>query len=77
LVYTHNLKGVHFRANKAFINDLNKIYTNNESDSGKKSFPIPWYIFIDENGKIIEKHFMRPSEIIKDENAFCSAKFRI
>ena len=61
LVYANHLKGVHFRANQAFIDDL-KLYWGGEK--GKKSFLIPWYMLIDENGNILEKHARRPSEIV-------------
>ena len=67
IIYTHSLKGYHFRANKAFINDLNKIYMDNNNSgktngSGKKSFSIPWYLFIDENGNIINSNAPRPGK---------------
>ncbi|WP_068690281.1 TlpA family protein disulfide reductase [Culturomica massiliensis] len=61
LVYANHLKGFHFRANQAFIDDL-KLYWGGEK--GKKSFLIPWYMLIDENGNILEKHARRPSEIV-------------
>ena len=68
LVYTYNLRGIHFRANRAFIDDLNKLYRDekNENPGGneKKSFSIPWYMLIDENGNILEKQARRPSEIV-------------
>lgn len=68
IVYTHNLKGYHFRANKPFIDDLNRIYqtyinSNSVGESGKKSFSIPWYILIDENGNIINDDAPRPSNM--------------
>lgn len=67
IVYTHGLKGYHFRANKPFIDDLNKIYMDNNhsgttNGSGKKSFSIPWYLLIDENGNIINADAPRPGE---------------
>ena len=62
LVYTYNLRGIHFRANRAFIDDLNKLYW--EGEKGKRSFSIPWYMLIDENGNILEKYARRPSEIV-------------
>ena len=61
LVYANHLKGFHFRANQAFIDDL-KLYWGGEK--GKKSFLIPWYMLVDENGNILEKHARRPSEIV-------------
>ena len=61
LVYANHLKGFHFRANQAFIDDL-KLYWGGEK--GKKSFLIPCYMLIDENGNILEKHARRPSEIV-------------
>ena len=62
LVYAYNLRGIHFRANRAFIDDLNKLYR--EGEKGKRSFSIPWYMLIDENGNILEKYARRPSEIV-------------
>jgi len=68
IVYTQNLNGYHFRANKSVIDDMNKIYQAyngsgnvSGSASAKKSFSIPWYILIDENGKIINANAPRPS----------------
>ena len=61
LVYANHLKGFHFRAHQAVIDDL-KLYWGGEK--GKKSFLIPWYMLIDENGNILEKHARRPSEIV-------------
>ena len=67
IIYTHGLKGYHFRANKPFIDNLNKIYMGNNNSgktkgSGKKSFSIPWYLLIDENGNIINADAPRPGE---------------
>ena len=66
LVYAYNLRGIHFRANQAFIDDLNKLYLDGKNPGGneKKSFSIPWYMLIDKNGHIVEKQAKRPSEII-------------
>ncbi len=75
IIYTHNLKGYHFRANKPFIDDLNRIYQEiNNSGSlkerGNKSFSIPWYIMIDENSKIINSDAPRPSNTVEIEELF-------
>ena len=72
LVYANHLKGFHFRANQAFIDDLNKLYLDGKNPGGneKKSFSIPWYMLIDENGNILEKHARRPSEIVVTKRLF-------
>lgn len=67
VIFTHGLKGYHFRADKPFIDNLNKIYMGNNNSgktkgSGKKSFSIPWYLLIDENGNIINADAPRPGE---------------
>lgn len=67
----NRLKGYHFLANKKFQEDLRRIYSEedpnaNKKDEGEKVFSIPWYLLIDENGKIIERHCKRPSEIISE-----------
>lgn len=71
LIQTYNLRGMHFRANKLFKNDLNELYQDESNSktnqSGQKTFSIPWYMLIDENGNIIEKHFKRPSEIVSSK----------
>jgi thiol-disulfide isomerase/thioredoxin len=71
LIKTYNLKGYHFRANKLFIEDLNRIYNpdNANNAEGKISFLIPWYMLVDEEGNIVEKHFKRPSDLVKDSLA--------
>ena len=68
LIKGYNLRGYHFRANKSFLEDLNRIYDpeNANNPEGKRSFSIPWYMLIDENGIIVHKNFKRPSELVKD-----------
>lgn len=68
LVRYYNLKGYHFRAEQSFIEDLSKLYY--EDDMKNTSFVIPWYIFVDENGHIVEKHFKRPSVIVSTKTLF-------
>ena len=68
LIKGYNLRGYHFRANKSFLEDLNGIYDpdNAHNPESKRSFLIPWYMLIDEKGNIVNKHFKRPSELVKD-----------
>ena len=69
LIKTYNLRGYHFRANKAFLEDLKRIYsTDNDAlnPEGKRYFLIPWYMLVDEEGNIVDKHFKKPSELVKD-----------
>ncbi len=67
LIKSYNLRGYHFRANKSFLEDINRIYAPDNNDpEGKKSFSIPWYLLIDEKGNIVHKKFKKPSELVKD-----------
>lgn len=66
-VNINELKGYHFRANHQFQEKLKKIYNADpdiEKKEGGRGFSIPWYLLIDENGQIIERHGKRPSEIV-------------
>lgn len=62
LINVLELKGYHLRANESLINDLKEIYVTG-SENKNKTFSIPWYILIDEDGNIVKRHFSRPSEI--------------
>lgn len=57
MIKFYNLEGYHIRTNKALDANLREIFGQNGSIS------IPWYILIDENGKIIKTHASRPSQI--------------
>lgn len=57
MIKFYNLEGYHIRTNKALDSNLRKVFGQNGSIS------IPWYILIDENGKIIKTHASRPSQI--------------
>ena len=72
LVYANDLKGVHFRANRSFINDLSILVQDEQTWNGseRRSFSIPWYMLIDENGNIVEKQAKRPSEIVVTKRLF-------
>lgn len=57
MIKFYNLEGFHVRANKELNTELRKIF-----DKGG-SISIPWYIFMDRDGKILKKHASRPSQI--------------
>ncbi|MGV8093154.1 MAG: TlpA family protein disulfide reductase [Mangrovibacterium sp.] len=57
MIKFYNLEGYHVRANEELNAELRKIFDRNGSLS------IPWYILIDNNGKILRKHASRPSQI--------------
>jgi thiol-disulfide isomerase/thioredoxin len=58
MIKFYNLKGNHIRVNKTFEADLAKLFDQNGGMS------IPWYILVDENGNIIDKHAKRPSQLV-------------
>ena len=57
MIKSYNLGGHHIRANHQLKADLIKVF-----DEGG-SISIPWYLIIDENGKIVKEHASRPSQI--------------
>lgn len=57
MIKFYNLEGHHIRANEKFVKNLREIFNQDGSIS------IPWYIIIDENGKIMKEHASRPSQI--------------
>ena len=57
MIKFYKLEGYHVRANAQLITELRKLFDNNGS------IYIPWYILIDENGKIVKKHASPPSQI--------------
>ena len=59
MIKFYNLEGFHIRANEELSSELRKLFDNNGSLS------IPWYILIDNNGKILKKFASRPSQIEK------------
>jgi len=64
LIKYYNLEGKHVRANENLSKELHFLY----DVSGR--FAIPWYILIDEEGNILQKHAKRPSEIVSGKNIF-------
>ena len=63
----YELAGTHIRANKELSNDLMKRFSDNAE---KPYIAIPWYILIDEEGNIMEKHAKSPSKIISEGSIF-------
>jgi len=59
----HHLIGTHIHANAELVKDLRILYTNNPEGG----IYIPWYILVDEQGNIMEKHAKRPSQLIAGE----------
>ncbi len=57
MIKFYKLDGHHIRASQEFKDDLIRIFNENGI------IAIPWYLLIDENGKIINKDAARPSEI--------------
>jgi len=57
MIKFYKLDGHHIRAHKEFQDDLIRIFNKNGT------IAIPWYLLIDEQGKIINKDAARPSEI--------------
>jgi hypothetical protein len=57
MIKFYKLDGHHIRAGKEFQDDLIRIFNKNGT------IAIPWYLLIDEQGKIINKDAARPSEI--------------
>ena len=64
VIRKYDLKGYHYWANQPFIDDLQQLC---DGESGSPStIYVPWYMLIDEQGNILDKHFKRPSELVKD-----------
>ncbi|MDR3269216.1 MAG: TlpA family protein disulfide reductase [Tannerella sp.] len=61
MIKFYNLTGNHICANKLLDTDLRKIFDQNGMLS------IPWYILVDENGTIIDKHAKSPSQLVAGE----------
>ncbi|HBB93095.1 MAG: hypothetical protein A2X22_05440 [Bacteroidetes bacterium GWF2_49_14] len=57
MIKYYGLEGYHIRARQAFCEDLTRIFDQ------KGSLSIPWYLIIDESGKIISKDASRPSNL--------------
>ncbi len=62
MIKFYELEGYHVRANKTLTDNLIKLFDKNGS------LYIPWYILVDENGKIIKLRASRPSQIEQLEN---------
>jgi thiol-disulfide isomerase/thioredoxin len=61
MIKFYNLTGNHIRVNKEFETDLRKLFDKNGG------IGTPWYILVDENGNIIDKHAKRPSQLVAGE----------
>jgi thiol-disulfide isomerase/thioredoxin len=57
MIKYYNLEGYHIRACEELVSDLRKIFGQNGS------IAIPWYMLVDENGKIIKEHAKPPSQL--------------
>ncbi|MGK7396940.1 MAG: TlpA family protein disulfide reductase, partial [Candidatus Cyclobacteriaceae bacterium M3_2C_046] len=55
MIKFYDLEGYHIRANKKLQEDLRKI--------NGKNLSIPWYILIDDEGNIVERHANKPSQL--------------
>jgi len=64
LIKYYNLEGKHIRTNENFRLELYHKY------DGSGGIAIPWYILIDEEGNILQKHAKRPSQIVSGEDIF-------
>ncbi len=60
MIKIFNLEGNHIRVNSNLYTDLQRVFDRD----GRLT--IPWYIMVDENGDITDKHAKRPSELVKD-----------
>lgn len=60
MIKFYNLEGNHIRVNKSLDADLRKVFDRDGMIS------IPWYIMVDENGQITERHAKSPSTLIKE-----------
>lgn len=61
----YELSGAHIRTNELLHKDLIHRFDKNAK---KPYLAIPWYILVDEEGRIIKEHAARPSQIIEDPN---------
>jgi len=57
MIKYYGLNGHHIRANKELDAELREVFDN------EGSLSIPWYLLLDEEGNIVEKHFVRPSNM--------------
>lgn len=57
MIKFYDLEGHHLRVNETLLTELRELYNNNGSIS------VPWYILVDEQGKIIKKHAKKPSQL--------------
>ena len=62
MIKYYNLTGTQIRANEEFRSNLAKLFSEKNPQ-----LAIPWYILIDEQGNIIEKHAKRPSQLVAGE----------
>ena len=65
LIKYYNLEGKHIRVNENLSTEL---YYKYDEKSG--TIFIPWYILIDEEGNILQKHAKNPSQIVSGEDLF-------
>jgi hypothetical protein len=57
MIKFYNLEGSHLKTNLELHKDLGFLFSE---DGG---MAIPWYIIIDEKGKIVKKHAAKPSNL--------------
>jgi len=64
LIKYYNLEGKHIRTNENFKQELYRKY------NASGTIAIPWYILIDEEGNILQKHAKKPSQIVSGGDIF-------
>ncbi|MCD7937519.1 MAG: AhpC/TSA family protein [Tannerellaceae bacterium] len=61
MIRYYDLEGTHIKASSELIDDLRRIYDRDGM------LAIPWYIELDEEGTILQRHATRPSELVKQQ----------
>ncbi len=61
MIRYYDLEGTHIKASPDLISDLRRIYDQDGM------LAIPWYIELDEEGNILQRHATRPSELVKQQ----------
>ena len=71
VVYAYDIRGFHIRANLSLVNDLKKLYeVENKDTTSRTIIRTPFYLYVDENGHIVNKNFKRPSAIVSTKRFF-------